>query len=200
MKILVIGANGALGKAVSTHLDKDHEVMRASRKGIDVACDMTSQESIQMMFEKIGEIDAIAITAGKVYYDDFTKMDFDKYHLGIHEKLLGQVNIVLLGSKHLSKEGSFTLISGILAHDPIPKGSSASMVNSAVEGFVRGVAIELPYQQRINVVSPTLVEEAVKQYGEYFKGFDPIPAHKVALAYEKSIMGKQTGQIYSVIY
>ncbi len=199
-KILVMGAGGTLGKAVSHHLRKEHKILEASRSGSEFSCDMTNQESIEKLFQKTGQVDAIAITAGKVVFDFFENMDFDAYHLGIHEKLLGQLNMVLVGSGYLADGGSFTLISGILAHDPIPMGSSASMVNSAIEGFVKGVAIELPKNQRINAVSPTLVEESVDQYGDYFKGFDPVPAQKVALAYEKSIMGKQTGQIYSVVY
>ena len=39
--------------------------------------------------------------------------------------------------------GSFTLMSGVLARDPIVSGCVASMVNGAIESFVVSAAIEL---------------------------------------------------------
>jgi hypothetical protein len=36
-------------------------------------------------------------------------------------------------------------------------------------------------------------------YGPYFRGYDPVPVAKVALAYSKSVEGLQTGQIYDVL-
>ncbi len=51
---------------------------------------------------------------------------------------------------------------------------------------------------RINIVSPTIVTESLEQYGDYFRGYESIPAKHVALAYCKSVEGAQTGQIYKV--
>ena len=39
--------------------------------------------------------------------------------------------------------GSFTLMSGLLARDPIVAGCVASMVNGAIESFVISAAIDL---------------------------------------------------------
>jgi NAD(P)-dependent dehydrogenase (short-subunit alcohol dehydrogenase family) len=111
---------------------------------------------------------------------------------------MGQVNLVTVGLIFLNLQGSFTLTSGILSHDPIRFGSSASMVNAAIDGFVKSAAIEMPRGIRINAVSPTVLQESMKQYGDYFSGFEPVPAATVALAYCKSVEGAQTGQVYSV--
>jgi NAD(P)-dependent dehydrogenase (short-subunit alcohol dehydrogenase family) len=73
------------------------------------------------------------------------------------------------------------------------------MVNAAVDGFVRGAAIELPRGLRINSVSPTVVEESLPSYGPYFRGFKAVPAAIAALAYVKSVEGAQTGQVYRVL-
>jgi hypothetical protein len=51
---------------------------------------------------------------------------------------------------------------------------------------------------RINVVSPTVIEESMGSYGPYFRGYKPVPASRAALAYSKSVEGHQTGQIYKV--
>ena len=72
------------------------------------------------------------------------------------------------------------------------------MVNGGIDGFVRGAAIEMPKQMRINVVNPTVIAESMVDYAPYFRGFDAVPAKKVALAYSKSVEGLQTGQVYTV--
>jgi NAD(P)-dependent dehydrogenase (short-subunit alcohol dehydrogenase family) len=96
--------------------------------------------------------------------------------------------------------GSFTLTSGIIGDEPIRLGASATAVNMALEGFVRGAAIELPRGIRINVVSPTVLTEAMDAYAPYFRGFEPVTAQRAALAYVRSVEGAQTGRMYRVGY
>ncbi|MNP81368.1 short chain dehydrogenase [compost metagenome] len=50
----------------------------------------------------------------------------------------------------------------------------------------------------MNSVSPTVLEEAMGSYAPYFRGFKPVPAADVALAYAKSVEGHQTGQTFRV--
>jgi hypothetical protein len=57
---------------------------------------------------------------------------------------------------------------------------------------------ELPRGIRINVVSPTVLQESMPTFGPYFFGFEPVPVARVALAYARSVDGLQTGQIYTV--
>jgi NAD(P)-dependent dehydrogenase (short-subunit alcohol dehydrogenase family) len=111
---------------------------------------------------------------------------------------MGQVNLVLLVQSSVRDAGSFTLISGVLSADPIRAGSSASMVNGAIDAFVRAAAIELPRGLRINSVSPTVFEESMDGYGPFFRGFKPVSVAQAALAFAKSIEGAQTGQTYCV--
>ena len=72
------------------------------------------------------------------------------------------------------------------------------MVNGAVNAFVRAAAIELSRDQRINAVSPGVIAEAMDAYGPFFRGFEPVPAARAALAYARSVEGAQTGQVYRV--
>ena len=118
-----------------------------------------------------------------------------EYLIGLRDKLMGQVNLVLIGREFITDGGSFTLTSGILSDEPIRFGSSASMVNAAIDGFVRGAAIELPRGLRVNSVSPTVVSESMPGYAPYFRGFKPIPAAEAALGYVRSGEGAQTGQV-----
>jgi len=87
----------------------------------------------------------------------------------------------------------------VLDSDPIRMGTSASMVNGAVNAFVVAAAIEMPRGLRINVVSPGVITEAMPDYAPFFRGFEPVPAARAALAYAKSVEGAQTGQVYRVL-
>jgi NAD(P)-dependent dehydrogenase (short-subunit alcohol dehydrogenase family) len=200
MKIIVIGATGTIGQAVVKELSLRHEVISVSNQRSDVRVDITEVQSIESMYKTLGKIDAVVVCTGKVHFGELSEMQQAQYEIGLKNKLMGQVNLVLIGMKYLNDHGSFTLTSGILNHDPIRLGSSASMVNGALDGFVKGAAIELPRNLRINAVSPIVVLESMGKYGPYFQGFLPVPVEQVALAYSKSVEGAQTGQIYRVGY
>ncbi|MCK2166929.1 short chain dehydrogenase [Thalassospira xiamenensis] len=198
MKVLLVGASGIIGRGIDAELSQRHEIVRASRSSGDVNVDLTDIASIRAMFAKVGKVDAVISATGKVHFGDFSEMDDDKYRIGINDKLMGQVNLVLVGRDHVADNASFTLTTGILSKDPIRYGSSASMVNGAIESFVRAAAIEMKPGLRINAVSPGVILEAMEGYAPYFRGHDPVPAARAALGYAKSVEGLQTGQVFEI--
>ncbi|KGL39644.1 short chain dehydrogenase [Listeria newyorkensis] len=198
MKIVVVGATGTIGKAIVAKLEQEHTVIMASRKGADVAVDMTSPASIQAMYEQVGKIDALVVAAGAAYFGPLTTMTPENNEQSIDGKLKGQMNLVLLGLEYLNDGGSFTLVTGIMMDDPIKQGASAAMVNGGIRSFVKSAAIEMPRGIRINSVSPNVLQESWDKYADFFVGFNPVPAERVAQAFVKSILGGQTGQNYEV--
>lgn len=198
MKIIVIGASGTIGRAVVEELHSRHEIIKAGYKNGDIQVDITDKNSIEAMFKKINQVDAVVLTTGKVHFGNFMQMNDYEFNIGLQDKLMGQVNTVLIGRNYLNECGSFTLTSGILSHDPIRYGCSASMVNGALNSFVVAAALEMPKKQRINCISPTVITEAMENYAEYFRGYMPVRAAQVALAYSKSVEGLQTGKVYQV--
>lgn len=198
MKILIVGASGTLGKAAAEELGARHDIIRASRSGLDIAIDIGDAASIEAAYKKLGTVDAVISAVGNVHFGDLADMDEEKYRIGIDNKLMGQVNLVLIGRHYVSDTASFTLTTGILSKDPIRYGSSASMVNGAVDAFVRAAAIEMPAKLRINSVSPGVILESMEGYGPYFRGHNPVPAARAALGYAKSVEGLQTGQVFEI--
>lgn len=198
MKVIVVGGTGTIGRAVVQNLSPRHDVVVVGHKSGDFQVDITANESIRQLFEQVGPFDALVSTTGKVHFGAFEEMNATHYDVGLRSKLMGQINLVLLGRDYINDRGSFTLTSGILSHDPIRFGSSASMVNAAIDGFVIGAAIEMPKGIRLNVVSPGIVEESVPAIGQFFLGHEPVPVSRVALAYSKSVEGLRTGQIFRV--
>lgn len=70
----------------------------------------------------------------------------------------------------------------------------------AREGFVLGAAMDLPRGLRINLVSPTVLEESAEAYATYFPGFEPVSSARVGLAYVRSVDGGDTGRVFRVGY
>lgn len=198
MRVIVIGGTGTIGKAIVDELKPRHEVITAGLKSGDIQVDIGSHQSIASMYEKIKNIDAVVLATGQVHFGALTDMGEQHYGIGLANKLMGQVNVVLAGLQHINEGGSFTLTSGITNRDPIKLGTSAAMVNGALDGFVKSAALEMPNGIRINCISPTVITEAMGSYAPYFRGFESAPAARVALAYSKSVEGSQTGQVYCV--
>jgi len=204
LRILVVGASGVLGRAVVAELGARHEIVAAGSKSGEIRLDIADPASIVAGLEAAGPLDAVACAAGAVNFSPLgaiapAPIANSVYGLGLTSKLMGQVNLTLAAREVLRDGGSITLIGGVLADAPIVAGSSASMVNGALESFARAAAIELPRGLRINVVSPTVFEESMEGYGPFFRGFDPVPVLRAARAFSRSVEGRQTGQVYKVL-
>lgn len=198
MKILLVGAGGTIGTAVAAELGQRHEIIAAGRSSGEVRLDITDIDSIRKAYEQVGAMDAVVCCAGHAKWAPLAEMTASDYEVGLQDKLMGQVNLVLEGREVVAAGGSFTLTTGILDREPIVAGTSATMINNAVNGFVRAAAIEMPRGLRINAVSPGVIEEAMADLAPYFRGFEPVPAARAALAYARSVEGAQTGRVYRV--
>lgn len=54
MKIVIVGASGTIGAAVSELLAQDHQVIRVGHSQGDARVDMRDPASIRALFEQIG--------------------------------------------------------------------------------------------------------------------------------------------------
>lgn len=194
MKIIIVGASGTMGKYLTVAFKKEHEVITAASKGCDVQVDITSTSSIENMYHQVGAFDALISTAGPTYVGPWKKLTDKEFRQGVEGKMMGQINLVLIGQHYINPKGSFTLITGALSHDPQRNFANASAANGAVEGFVRGAAIELENGIRINAVSPTVIENS-PQYFPFFPGDIPVTMQQLEFGFRKSVFGANTGQV-----
>lgn len=195
MKILIIGGHGTIGRSVTKYFKSKYSVLIAGRTKGDLIMDIASSDSIEKELKKIENLDAIICIAGEAKWDTFENLSEEDYYIGLKSKLMGQVNLVRIGSKYLSNKGSITLSTGILADDPVEKTASAAMVNGAIHSFVRAVNLEMPNEIRVNAVSLGVVDDAYDKYKDYFPGHNPVPMNRVINAYARSVEGKDRGEI-----
>lgn len=197
MKIIIVGASGTIGKRVAGALEKDHEIIKVGSKSGDIQADLTSPASIENLFKQAGSFDALVSMAGDAYFGPLKTATDKEFNIGIHSKLMGQINLVLIGQHYINPGGSFTLTSGSLAEDPVRSGANASVANGGIDAFARAAAIELENGVRINAVSPTVVEDS-PGYFPYFPGQIPVTMERVVNGYIKSILGAGTGQVIKI--
>lgn len=198
MRILVVGGNGTIGNCVVNRLKEKHEVLIAGRNSGDVNVYIENIDSIKAMYKQTGKLDAVVSCTGTAKWEAFEDLTEEDFYVGIKSKLMGQVNLVRIGIDFVNPEASFTLTTGILADDPVVGATNSSMVNNAIHGFVRAVSQELKNGLRLNAVAPGLVEDSAEKLGHLFPGHNPVPMHKVANGYVRSIEGKRTGEIIRI--
>lgn len=186
MRILIIGASGAIGKIIAPAIREKHEVITAGRNSGDVITDISSVSSIENLFNQVANIGAVICVAGDSVSGDLLSMDQEKYTIGIRQKLVAQVNLVLIGLKYINDNGSFTLISGKMGEKPAKGSSGKSVINGAVNSFVLAAALEMPRGIRINTISPSKLSD--------------ISARDLINAYLKSIETSTHGEIIRIGY
>ena len=198
MKVIVIGANGAVGKAAADELSARHEIIGVGRSSGDIQTDIEDVDSIRAMYQQAGKVDAVVSAVGHGHFGAVHEMTSEQFMKGINHKLLPQVNLVLEGFDFINDGGSFTLTSGVLNRDPIPGGSCAAAANGALDGFVLGAAVDMPRGIRINAVSPEVLEVSRQKYDGFFRGHVHVSSADVGLAYSKAVEGCLTGQVFIV--
>ena len=196
MRILVVGATGTIGSALSDVLEqKGHHVLRVGSSSGPLKVDIADPVSIAALYAEAGVVDAVVCTAGVARFGPLGELDDEAFESSIDNKLMGQVNLVRAGLGIVTQGGSFTLTSGGLSQTPGPGTVAVSMVGAAVEAFARAAAIDLEGRYRVNVVSPGWVAESrVKA------GLAPMPgiwAKDLAEYYGDLVEGGQTGQVLS---
>ncbi len=198
MRILIIGGYGTIGKKVTDFFKEGHNVLIAGRNQGDYRLDIADFKNIENALKEIGKVDAIVNIAGEAKWGAFDELTEEDYYIGLKSKLMGQVNLVRIGQNYVTKNGSITLTTGILADDPVFMTASAAMVNGGIHSFVKAASLELQHKLRLNVVSSGLVEDAYERYKDYFPGHHVIPMDKMVNGYVRSVLGKGNGEIIRI--
>jgi NAD(P)-dependent dehydrogenase (short-subunit alcohol dehydrogenase family) len=198
MRIVIVGATGAVGKTAVEALSGRHEIVSVGRNSGDVRMDMEDVASIRAMYEQVGKVDAVVSAIGHVHFGPVHETTSEQFMGSVLGKVLPQVNLVLEGFDYVNDGGSFTLTSGVTNRDPIRGGSCAAAANGALDGFVKGAAVDLPRGIRINAVSPDVLEACRAEYDGFFPGHAHVSNETVGLAFCKAVEGCLSGQVLIV--
>ena len=194
-KIIVVGATGKLGKEVVEGLEKDYEVIRAGRSGPDLKLDAFDFSSVSEVFASVGPFDGLVSCIGGTPFKTFEELTMEDFATGISTKCLSQLNLAKAAIPFLSENGSITLTSGIIGDEPLLAGACAAAANGALNLCVSTLAAEYAGRFRINIVSPSIIENSVEHYGMIFDGFEPTSEKRIIEAYRRTISAPISGRV-----
>lgn len=194
-KIIVVGATGKLGKVVTSGLEKDYKIIRAGRNGDDLKIDAFDFEVAAAAIKSVGPIDGLISCIGGTPFKPFEVLSMEDFAAGLKTKCFSQLNLAKAAIPQLSKNGSITLTSGIIGDEPLIAGSCAAAANGALNMSVSSLAAEYAGQFRINIVSPSIIENSVDYYGILFDGYQATSNESIIHAYRRTISAPISGRV-----
>ena len=95
MRIIIVGAAGAVCRTAVEALSGRHEVISVGRTSGDVQMDIEDIDSMRAMYQQVGRVDAVVSAVGQVHFGPVHEMTSGQFMGGILRKALPQVNLVL---------------------------------------------------------------------------------------------------------
>lgn len=165
--VLVIGGASGIGRAVAAGartrgarvVVAGHDAARtqaaaAAVGAIALTADVTDRASLTALFERVGSLDHLAITAGPPLGSPaFADLDLAAARAAFEVKVWGQMEAVQAALPHLARDGSIMLTSGLLSRKVSAGSLVKTTMNAAIEALAKCLAKELA-PVRVNVVSP----------------------------------------------
>ncbi|MCM8739025.1 SDR family oxidoreductase [Azospirillum sp. A1-3] len=124
--------------------------------------DITQEEQVARLFERIGPLDHIVTTAADIEgaYQLLPSQDVAAAQRVVGSKFIGPLLLAKHGAPVLAPQGSITFTSGIAAYRPVARGSVVAAINGALESLAYALAVELG-PIRVNAVSPGWVDSPI---------------------------------------
>lgn len=174
-RVVVLGGTSGIGLATAkAFLDQSAQVIIASRsvsklneakqvlggnvEGNEI--DFRSEEKVAEFFSKVGKFDHLVVTAGEGAMGHFSELPVASAKEAFDSKFWGQYITVRSALPYLNNESSITLTSGVYGVRPPQGATTLAAINSAIEGLVRGLSVDLA-PIRVNVVSPGIVDTPI---------------------------------------
>lgn len=119
--------------------------------------DLSNERDIQNFFQKIGDFDHLAFTAGDaLQLNVLEATELAQARRAFELRYWAALAAVKYGSPYIRKDGSIVLTTGIASRRPQKGWTVAASVCGTIEALTRALAVELA-PTRVNAVSPGVV-------------------------------------------
>lgn len=170
-RVAVIGGSSGIGLAVARAAAvHGADVFVGSRDpsrgglalngAIAAAIDVTDEASVNGFFDALGSLHHLVCTAASGFPPGLFRAPEEDVRGLMESKFWGQYRCARAAAPILAAGGSITFTSGIRSRRPARGTEAFTVVNTAVEGMARALALELA-PVRVNVVAPGTVETPV---------------------------------------
>ena len=121
------------------------------------ALDLTDEQAVETLFNKLGAFDHLVFTAGdSLQLHNLSDTDLKQARRAFELRYWAALAAVKYGSKNILKGGSIVLTTGIAGRRPRKGWAIAASVCGTIEALTRALAVELA-PIRVNAVSPGVV-------------------------------------------
>jgi NAD(P)-dependent dehydrogenase (short-subunit alcohol dehydrogenase family) len=163
-RVVVLGGTSGMGLAtVRAAAAQGAEVIAAGRRLVahreaiagarQVEADLTDDASVQGLFERVGELDHLLVTASSGSPGPFLDQDLTHARSFMDGKFFGSWTAARYAAPRLSDRGSITFVTGAAVVRPPVHGSMIAAAFAAIEALTRALAVELG-PRRVNTIRP----------------------------------------------
>lgn len=163
-RVVVVGGTSGMGLAtVRATVALGADVVAAGRRPVtrresipgvqQVEVDVADEASVQALFESVGELDHLLVTASPGSAGAFLDEDLAKARAFMDGKFFGSWMCARYAAPRLRPRGSITFVTGGAAVRPPAHGSMITAAFAAIEALTRALAVELG-PRRVNAIRP----------------------------------------------
>jgi len=125
------------------------------------AVDLTSADTVRALFEDVGELDHLFITATpKAPVSDFSKQSVEDAQHFMNGKFFGSWQCAKCAAPHLRASGSITFLTGATSVRPQRGMAIVTATFAALEALSQALALDLS-PIRVNTIRPGLIDSAM---------------------------------------
>ena len=163
-RVVVVGGTSGMGAAtVRAARRLGAEVVSAGRRPVaerdrvegvhEVIVDSTDEASVRALFESVGELDHLLVTASPGQSGVFLDQDLAQARTFMDGKFFGSWTCARYAAPRLRSRGSITFVTGGAVVRPAVGRSMITAAFAAVEALTRALAVELG-PRRVNAIRP----------------------------------------------
>lgn len=179
---LITGSSSGIGKAIALLFAKEgadvvissnvsvdegnkvlEEVIKLGSDAIYIQADLTREEDIKRMFEKIkekyGRIDILINNAGRTFYTDFNEINYETIKKDIDTNLISTVLCSKYAVQLMGPEGWIVNTSSIRGKEYCgrPNVMGYSIAKAGINSITKTLALELAPNIYVNTIEPGVV-------------------------------------------
>ena len=157
-RVVVVGGTSGMALAtVRAALARGADVVAAGRRPIErrepaagarqEVVDVTDEESVRALFQNVGELDHLLVTASPGSPGAFLEQDLASALTYMDGKFFGSWTCARFAAPRTRARGSITFVTGAAVVRPPAHGSMIAAAFAAIEALTRALAVELGPQR-----------------------------------------------------
>jgi len=173
-RVVVIGGTSGMGLAtVRAALAQGADVVAAGRRPVggrepvtgarQEVVDVTNEESVRALFQSVGELDHLLVTASPGSPGAFGEQDLASARTYMDGKFFGSWTCAHFAAPRIRDRGSITFVTGGAVVRPPAHGSMIAAAFAAIEALTRALAVELG-PKRVNTIRPGYTDSEMWQF------------------------------------